>query len=130
MFQPFTNIKLIETNAIFYFYVLNRIQEEYHNPQILKIDCYKYTHKNVCIIDNLNNETKLFRRSIWKMKTATKMYLSVVLSTLCIMFYQYQLSKANFITSQRNVGGSNTISGENGIANGNIPLVWRKFTLL
>lgn len=29
-----------------------------------------------------------------KMKTSTKMYLSIVLSTLCILFYQYQLSKA------------------------------------
>lgn len=28
------------------------------------------------------------------MKTSTKMYLSIVLSTLCILFYQYQLSKA------------------------------------
>lgn len=57
------------------------------------------------------------------MKTATKMYLSVVLSTLCIMFYQYQLSKANFITSQRNIGGSNAIISDSGIASGHTPLV-------
>lgn len=45
------------------------------------------------------------------MKTTTKMYLSVALSTLCIIFYQYQLSKANFITLQRSdvSGGSNSI---------------------
>lgn len=57
------------------------------------------------------------------MKTATKMYLSVILSTLCIMFYQYQLSKANFITSQRNIGGSNAIISDSGIVNGNALLV-------
>lgn len=53
------------------------------------------------------------------MKTATKMYLSVILSTLCIMFYQYQLSKANFITLQRSstVGGSNAVTIDNRIVN-------------
>lgn len=44
------------------------------------------------------------------MKTATKMYLSIILSMVCIMFYQYQLSKANFITWQ---GGGNTGSNTN-----------------
>lgn len=39
------------------------------------------------------------------------MYLSVILSTLCIVFYQYQLSKANFVALQRNdgIGNSNNI---------------------
>lgn len=55
------------------------------------------------------------------MKTATKMYLSVILSTLCIMFYQYQLSKANFVT-QRN-GGNNAVISDSGIVNGNAPSV-------
>lgn len=47
-----------------------------------------------------------------KMKTATKMYLSVILSTLCIMFYQYQLSRANFLTLQGNEvsGGINSMA--------------------
>lgn len=45
------------------------------------------------------------------MKTSTKMYLSVVLSTVCIMYYQYQLSKA----SVWNVGG--TGNGNNNIEN-------------
>lgn len=31
------------------------------------------------------------------MKTSTKMYLSIFLSTACILFYQYQLSKANLL---------------------------------
>lgn len=56
------------------------------------------------------------------MKTATKMYLSVILSTLCIMFYQYQLSKANFVTTQRN-GGNNAVISDSGIVNGNAPSV-------
>lgn len=45
------------------------------------------------------------------MKTATKMYLSIILSTLCIIFYQYQLSKASFVTLQRNInaGGSQSV---------------------
>lgn len=55
------------------------------------------------------------------MKTATKMYLSVILSTLCIMFYQYQLSKANFISTQRN--GNNAIISDSAIISGNSPLV-------
>lgn len=33
------------------------------------------------------------------MKTSTKMYLSIFLSTACILFYQYQLSKANLLSS-------------------------------
>lgn len=57
------------------------------------------------------------------MKTATKMYLSVILSTLCIMFYQYQLSKANFITTQRNNGGNNAVISDSAIINGNTPSV-------
>lgn len=53
---------------------------------------------------------------IWTMRTTTKMYLSVVLSTLCIIFYQYQLSKANFITLQRNdVSGSITNYNQNAV---------------
>lgn len=60
---------------------------------------------------------------VWKMKTATKMYLSVILSTLCIMFYQYQLSKANFITSHRNVGESNGILNDRRVVNSNAGLV-------
>ncbi|XP_055307498.1 galactosylgalactosylxylosylprotein 3-beta-glucuronosyltransferase P [Sitodiplosis mosellana] len=49
--------------------------------------------------------------SVCTMKTTTKMYLSVILSTLCIVFYQYQLSKANFVTLQRGdvFGGNNNI---------------------
>lgn len=49
--------------------------------------------------------------SICTMKTTTKMYLSVILSTVCIMFYQYQLSKASFLTLQRGdvFGGNNNI---------------------
>lgn len=42
-----------------------------------------------------------------KMKTATKMYLSIILSMVCVMFYQYQLSNANFITWQGGGGPSN-----------------------
>lgn len=57
------------------------------------------------------------------MKTATKMYLSVILSTLCILFYQYQLSKANFITTQRNIGRNNAIISDSGLVNVNAPLV-------
>lgn len=63
------------------------------------------------------------------MKTATKMYLSVILSTLCIMFYQYQLSKANFITTTRNIGGNNAIISDNAVINGNAPLVRINFTV-
>lgn len=37
------------------------------------------------------------------MKTSTKMYLMVFLSTTCIFLYQYHLSKAGLITSQDNV---------------------------
>lgn len=51
------------------------------------------------------------------MKTSTKMYLSVVLSTICIMFYQYQLSKASLLTMQNGNsangnGNSNSIENE------------------
>lgn len=42
------------------------------------------------------------------MRTATKMYLSIILSMVCIMFYQYQLSKANFITWQGGDGNTNS----------------------
>lgn len=53
------------------------------------------------------------------MKTATKMYLSVILSTLCIMFYQYQLSRANFLTLQGNEvsGGINSMVDNQNIRN-------------
>lgn len=37
------------------------------------------------------------------MKTSTKMYLMVFLSTTCIFLYQYHLSKAGLITSQDTV---------------------------
>lgn len=46
------------------------------------------------------------------MKTSTKMYLSVVLSTACIMFYQYQLSKASWITLQTTNNNVNSIENE------------------
>lgn len=57
------------------------------------------------------NQMRNISNSVCTMKTTTKMYLSVVLSTLCIVFYQYQLSKANFVSLQRNdvIGGTNSI---------------------
>lgn len=42
------------------------------------------------------------------MRTTTKMYLSIILSTACIMVYQYQLSKASFLTLQGNGGNNNS----------------------
>lgn len=45
------------------------------------------------------------------MRTTTKMYLSIILSTACIMVYQYQLSKAGFLSLQGN-GGNNNNSAE------------------
>lgn len=52
--------------------------------------------------------------SMLTMKTSTKMYLSLVLSTACIMFYQYQLSKASLISSIQNTNG---LINNNGIEN-------------
>lgn len=51
--------------------------------------------------------------SMLTMKTSTKMYLSLVLSTACIMFYQYQLSKASLLSWQSNDG----LVNNNGIEN-------------
>lgn len=46
------------------------------------------------------------------MKTSTKMYLSVVLSTVCIMYYQYQLSKASVWNGSGTNNGNNNIESE------------------
>lgn len=46
------------------------------------------------------------------------MYLSVVLSTICIMFYQYQLSKASLLSlpGTNNNGNNNNNNIENEVA--------------
>lgn len=66
---------------------------------------HSHSNYNIISIHNNNNNNKK------TMKTATKMYLSIILSMVCIMFYQYQLSKANFVTWQGGGGNGNTNSG-------------------
>lgn len=83
-------------------------------PHIYLVSSIETSHKildiNKTILNQITKQ-KETKKNINTMKTTTKMYLTVMLSTACIMVYQYQLSKASFMTLQG--GNTNNINGNN-----------------